>query len=95
MLNTYYNPSVGGKRFCTLMETVPPGYIQGLASTQPGTYGPINSTDMQGAVWALTGVCRVGLAGRQAGWFGLGGGFRGTKQGNLGWRAGRQAGGLV
>jgi hypothetical protein len=64
MLNTYYNPAVGGKRFCALTDTVPAGYVQGLAGTQLGTYGPINSTDMQGAVWALTGLCRVGLAGR-------------------------------
>jgi hypothetical protein len=40
-------------------------WVEGFRGTKPGIYGPINSTDMQGATWALTHVCVLGLPGRQ------------------------------
>jgi hypothetical protein len=55
MLNTYYNPGVGGQANCTLTGTVSPPFAQSKNGTNPGTYGPIRAVDMQSAVWTLTG----------------------------------------
>ena len=58
MLNRYFYPPGGVNPTCTLPATVSSGTWQSKTTTAPGTYPAATSSDIQAAVWALTGQNR-------------------------------------
>lgn len=56
LVNNYYNQAIGAPTTCVLPEAVPINTFGNTVATPAGTYGPVDSDDMQTAVWFLTGV---------------------------------------
>jgi hypothetical protein len=60
LVNNYYNTAIGAPTTCVLPQAVAAGTFGNDVATLAGAYGPVDSDDMQTAIWFMTGVYGVG-----------------------------------